>query len=175
MPLPRAGHPTARAVKASAPLKTAARRPCVVVVVVVRTPTPNYLRQASQNLGKYACSRRRPTQSMGHSARQWRRTRSHPPPQSASEGVGGARGLGNLVRPESHPEPRGFPVQWADPGVKSVHSDTKRRNAPNTNGKIHSRYMADTIKQVTIHKKYMVSGGIGPIFGGKVALEPSDR
>jgi len=25
----------------------------VVVVVVVRTPTPNYLRQASQNLGKY--------------------------------------------------------------------------------------------------------------------------
>ena len=43
---------TPRAVKASAPLKTAARRPCVVVVVV-RTPTPNYLRQASQNLGKY--------------------------------------------------------------------------------------------------------------------------
>ena len=42
----------------------------------------------------------------------------HPPPQSASEGIGGARGLGNLVRPESHPEPRGFPVQWADPGVK---------------------------------------------------------
>ena len=32
----------------------------------------------------------------------------------------GARGLalGNLVRPESHPEPRGFPVQWADPGIK---------------------------------------------------------
>jgi hypothetical protein len=26
----------------------------VVVVVVVRTPTPNYLRQASQNLGKYS-------------------------------------------------------------------------------------------------------------------------
>jgi hypothetical protein len=26
----------------------------------------------------------------------------------ASEGIGGARGLGNLVRPESHPEPRGF-------------------------------------------------------------------
>ena len=25
----------------------------MVVVVVVRTPTPNYLRQASQNLGKY--------------------------------------------------------------------------------------------------------------------------
>ena len=41
-------------------------------------------------------------------ARQSRRTRSHPPPQSVSEGIGGARGLGNLVRPESHPEPRGF-------------------------------------------------------------------
>ena len=56
MPLPRAGHPTARAVKASAPLKTAARRPLVVVVVVVVVvvaATPNYLRQASQNLGKY--------------------------------------------------------------------------------------------------------------------------
>ena len=51
--LGRAGHPTARAVKASAPLKTAARRPCVVVVVVVVAATPNYLRQASQNLGKY--------------------------------------------------------------------------------------------------------------------------
>ena len=50
MPLPRAGHPTARAVKASAPLQTAARRPLVVVVVAA---TPNYLRQASQNLGKY--------------------------------------------------------------------------------------------------------------------------
>lgn len=37
-------------VKASAPLPTAARRPCVVVVVAA---TPNYLRQASQNLGKY--------------------------------------------------------------------------------------------------------------------------
>ena len=47
--------PTARAVKASAPLKTAARRPCVVVVVVVVVAaTPNYLRQASQNLGKYS-------------------------------------------------------------------------------------------------------------------------
>ena len=28
----------------------------VVVVVVVRKPTPNYLRQASQNLGKYVLS-----------------------------------------------------------------------------------------------------------------------
>ena len=26
--------------------------------------------------------------------------------------------MGNLVRPESHPEPRGVPVQWADPGIK---------------------------------------------------------
>ena len=31
----------------------------VVVVVVVLTPTPNYLRQASQNLGKYATVYRR--------------------------------------------------------------------------------------------------------------------
>ena len=60
-------------------------------------------------------SRRRPNGSLRPVNR---RTRSHPPPQSASEGIGGARGLGNLVRPESHPEPRGFPVQWADPGVK---------------------------------------------------------
>ena len=29
--------------------------------------------------------------------------------------------MGNLVRPESHPEPRGFPVQWADPEVKLAH------------------------------------------------------
>ena len=42
----------------------------------------------------------------------------HPPLLSAPEGTGGARGLGNLVRPESHPEPRGFPVQWAGPGIK---------------------------------------------------------
>ena len=46
----------------------------------------------------------------------------HPPLQSASEGIGGARGLGNLVRPESHPEPaRGFfpgaCSEWADPVV----------------------------------------------------------
>ena len=43
-------------VKARAPLQTAARRPLVVVVVVVVVvvaATPNYLRQASQNLGKY--------------------------------------------------------------------------------------------------------------------------
>ena len=34
---------------------------------------------------------------------------------SASEGIGGARGLGNLVRPESHPEPHAVSrsVQWA--------------------------------------------------------------
>ena len=55
---------------------------------------------------------------MGHSARSTVTPPPHPPLQSASEGIGGARGLGNLVRPESHPEPRGFPVQWADPGVK---------------------------------------------------------
>ena len=60
---PRAGHPTARAVKASAPLKTAARRPLVVVVAA----TPNYLRQASQNLGKYI------------SGLLWTGVRHHPP------------------------------------------------------------------------------------------------
>ena len=44
-------------VKARAPLQTAARRPLVVVVVVVVVAaTPNYLRQASQNLGKYVCT-----------------------------------------------------------------------------------------------------------------------
>ena len=31
--------------------------------------------------------------------------------------------MGNLVRPESHPEPRGFPVQWADPGIKPERSE----------------------------------------------------
>ena len=59
-------------------------------------------------------SRRRPNGSL----RPVNRPPPHPPLQSTSEGIGGARGLGNLVRPESHPEPRGFPVQWADPGVK---------------------------------------------------------
>ena len=41
--------------KASAPLQTAARKDLVVVVVVVVVvaATPNYLWQASQNLGKY--------------------------------------------------------------------------------------------------------------------------
>ena len=37
---------------------------------------------------------------MGHSARSTVHP-PHPPLQSASEGIGGARGLGNLVRPES--------------------------------------------------------------------------
>ena len=42
----------------------------------------------------------------------------HQPPLSASEGIGGARGLGNLVRPESHPEPRRmrFPGAVGRPG-----------------------------------------------------------
>ena len=52
----------------------------------------------------------------------------HPPPLS-SLGIGGARGLGNSVRPESHPEPRGFPVQWADPEV-SVGEAIAFRSAP---------------------------------------------
>ena len=35
-------------------------------------------------------------------------TPPHPHPLSASEGIGGARGLGNLVRPESHTSGRGW-------------------------------------------------------------------
>ena len=54
----------------------------------------------------------------------------HQPPLSASEGIGGARGLGNLVRPESHPEPRGFPVQWADPGVKPAIKTLRSPRSP---------------------------------------------
>ena len=50
---PPDGSGGSESVKASAPLQTAARRPLVVVVVVVAA-TPNYLRQASQNLGKYS-------------------------------------------------------------------------------------------------------------------------
>ena len=46
----------------------------------------------------------------------------HPPLLSASEGIEGARGLGNLVRPESHPEPAtrfpGAVGRRADPGIK---------------------------------------------------------
>ena len=63
MPLPRAGHPTARAVlRRESERSTQNGRAKTfggwvgVVVVVVRTPTPNYLRQASQNLGKYSSS-----------------------------------------------------------------------------------------------------------------------
>ena len=37
------------------------------------------------------------------------------------------------------------------------------------------RNIADTIKQVRIHAKYTISGGIGPIFGGKVALTRSHQ
>ena len=47
-----------------------------------------------------------------------------------AEGIGGARGLGNLVRPESHPEPRGIPVQWADPGVKPAGDPSDRPVRP---------------------------------------------
>jgi hypothetical protein len=57
---------------------------------------------------------------MGHSAR----STVPPPPSASSVGVGRHRGS-TWVRqfsppPESHPEPRGVPVQWADPGVKPV-------------------------------------------------------
>ena len=60
----------------------------------------------------------------------------HPPLQSTSEGIGGARGLGNLVRPESHPEPRGFPVQWADPGVKPAIKSSDRPVRPRPRARV---------------------------------------
>ena len=52
----------------------------------------------------------------------------------------------------------------------TIHSDTRRPDAPNTTEEIHLRYMTDTLKQVTIHKEYMVSTDIRPIFRGDVAL-----
>ena len=64
-------------------------------------------------------------------------------------------------------------IAFTSSTTNTIHSDTRRPNAPNTTEEIHLRYMADTSKQVTIHKKYMISGGIGPIFGGKVTLTPS--
>ena len=72
---------------------------------------------------------------MGHSARSTVPP-PHPPLQSASEGIGGARGLGNLVRPESQPEPRGFQVQWADPGVKSAGDPSDRPVRPRPRARV---------------------------------------
>ena len=46
-------------------------------------------------------------------------------------------------------------------------SECTEYNGRNT-FEIHERY----IKTRTIHQKYMVWGGIGPILGGKVALTP---
>ena len=40
------------------------------------------------------------------------------------------RGLGNLVRPGSHPEPRRFTVQWADPVVSVGREAIASRSAP---------------------------------------------
>ena len=66
----------------------------------------------------------------------------YPLPSASSVGVGrhraigGARGLGNLVRPESHPEPRGFPVQWADPGVKSFGDPSDRPVRPSPRARV---------------------------------------
>ena len=108
MPLPRAGHPTARAVKASAPLKTAARRPCVVVVVVVvRTPTPNYLRQASQNLGKYASEAKCPTGCNRHPEGRGRPTAG---PPTARRRAGRPLGRPTLDAPGRPYVPRQRPV-----------------------------------------------------------------
>ena len=38
--------------------------------------------------------------------------------------------MGNLVRPESPPEPRGFPVQWADPVVSVGREAIASRSTP---------------------------------------------
>ena len=50
---PRAAGTPWEARARAARVQTAGRKPLVVVVVVVRTPTPNYLRQASPDRGKY--------------------------------------------------------------------------------------------------------------------------
>ena len=73
---------------------------------------------------------------MGHSAR----STVPPPPSASSVGVGRHRGsacgLGNSVRPESHPEPRGFPVQWADPGVKPAIKPSDRPVRPRPRARV---------------------------------------
>ena len=46
--------------------------------------------------------------------------------------------MGNLVRPESHPEPRGVPVQWADPGITS-RSGYRGGDRPQSKGRSCSR------------------------------------
>ena len=58
----------------------------VVVVVVGRTPTPNYLRQASQNLGKYI-----PKYFMAASLQQ-ARTHTHLTVTHSEGGAGGGEG-----------------------------------------------------------------------------------
>ena len=74
---------------------------------------------------------------MGHSARSTvPPPPPHPPLQSASEGIGGARGLGNSVRLSPHPEPRGFPMLWADPGVKPVGDPSDRPVRPRPRARV---------------------------------------
>ena len=41
-----------------------------------------------------------------------------------------------LVRPESHPEPRGFPVQWADPWVKPAIKSSDRPVRPRPRARV---------------------------------------
>ena len=64
-----------------------AKRPLLVELRVINGPFEGGCRLQSGGGAWLACNTSR--------------TRSHPPLQSASEGIGGARGLGNLVRPES--------------------------------------------------------------------------
>ena len=44
--------------------------------------------------------------------------------------------MGNSVRPESHPEPRGFPVQWVDPGIKPAIKSSDRPVRPRPRARV---------------------------------------
>ena len=117
MPLPRAGRPTARAVKASAPLKTAARRPLVVVVAAKLRITSQagfpesgevryksvcnlreFLRLAQKSLATHQEHHRHTSLSLiryhpKQSCRQRERTRSSASVGSSSTSVGLGLGL----------------------------------------------------------------------------------
>ena len=65
--------------------------------------------------------------------------------------------MGNLVRPESHPEPRGFSVQWADPVVKpaSKPSDQVIRENPASRG-------TETSAEVLVGPPWRMVSNAGP-------------
>ena len=58
--------------------------------------------------------------------------------------------MGNLVRPESHPEPRGFPVQWADPGVKPAGDPSDRPSYEIKQQKIGVVELSGVVRCVTV-------------------------